>query len=232
MDVEPGSKSAAVVGPGGEGGGGGAGTSGGRRAWPNILITGTPATGKTTLAERVVETVGEEAVGWGDVAAVGDGAPVRHVNVSNVVKEGGFHEGEDPTFKSLVVDEERLLDHLEGEVGRGCPSGGAVVDFHSSNLFPERWFDLVVVCQANNTVLYDRLAARSYSEVKIKENIECEIFQVPLDEARSAYRADIVWAVPSDTVDDLDGNAASLVAWIHAWAASKPLPPPPSSSSR
>ena len=39
--------------------------------------------------------------------------------------------------------------------------GGAVVDHHSCDFFPERWFDLVVVLQADNSVLYDRLTDRS-----------------------------------------------------------------------
>jgi adenylate kinase len=35
-----------------------------------------------------------------------------------------------------------------------------VVDFHGSEMFPERWFDLVVVLRTDNDVLYDRLEKR------------------------------------------------------------------------
>lgn len=38
--------------------------------------------------------------------------------------------------------------------------GGNVVDYHSCDFFPERWFDLVLVMRADNTTLYDRLTAR------------------------------------------------------------------------
>lgn len=38
--------------------------------------------------------------------------------------------------------------------------GGNIVDFHSCDFFPERWFDLVVVLLTDNTVLYPRLEAR------------------------------------------------------------------------
>ena len=34
------------------------------------------------------------------------------------------------------------------------------MDFHSCDFFPERWFDLVIVLQTDNTVLYDRLDKR------------------------------------------------------------------------
>lgn len=38
--------------------------------------------------------------------------------------------------------------------------GGNIVDHHSCDFFPERWFDHVVVLQTDNTVLYDRLTKR------------------------------------------------------------------------
>jgi adenylate kinase len=38
--------------------------------------------------------------------------------------------------------------------------GGNIVDYHSCDFFPERWFDLVIVLQTDNTILYDRLEKR------------------------------------------------------------------------
>ncbi len=66
-------------------------------------------------------------------------------------------------------------------------SGGYVVDFHTCDFFPERWFDLVIVLRADNSVLYNRLNARGYKENKIIENIDAEIHQVVLDEAQESY---------------------------------------------
>lgn len=69
--------------------------------------------------------------------------------------------------------------------------GGIVIDFHTSGFFPERvrqsislveWFDLVVLLRTNNTVLFDRLQARGYTQKKISENVECEIFEVSKEE--------------------------------------------------
>ena len=50
----------------------------------------------------------------------------------------------------------QLLDELETITAQGWK----VVDYHSSELFPERWFDLVVVLQTNNSILYSRLEGR------------------------------------------------------------------------
>lgn len=51
-----------------------------------------------------------------------------------------------------------------------------------------RWFDLVVVLQTDNTVLYERLEKRGYAAPKIQENVQCEIMMVLLEEARDSYR--------------------------------------------
>lgn len=66
--------------------------------------------------------------------------------------------------------------------------GGCVVDYHGCDFFPERWFDIVVVLRCDNTILYDRLAARGYDGKKIRENIECEIFGSLLEEALESYK--------------------------------------------
>ena len=58
-------------------------------------------------------------------------------------------------------------DELEEQMSRG----GNIVDSHSIDYFPERWFDLVLVLRTNNTVLFDRLTKRGYSQKKVTENI-------------------------------------------------------------
>ena len=57
-------------------------------------------------------------------------------------------------------------------------------------MFPERWFDLVLVVRCNNTLLWDRLQARGYTGRKLEENLQAEIFQTILDEAKESYRQD------------------------------------------
>ena len=50
----------------------------------------------------------------------------------------------------------QVCDALEDQLN----VGGNIVDFHSCDFFPERWFDLVIVLQTDNTILYDRLEKR------------------------------------------------------------------------
>ena len=95
--------------------------------------------------------------------------------------------------------------------------GGKVVDFHSCEFFPERWFDLVLVLQADTDVLYDRLVARNYSNKKIDENMEAEIMQVVLEAARESYSEEIVHVLASNTLDDMESNISRVEQWLQSW---------------
>lgn len=55
------------------------------------------------------------------------------------------------TLRRQICDE--LEDVME--------EGGVIVDYHGADLFPERWFDLVLVLRSDNSVLYGRLEGRS-----------------------------------------------------------------------
>ena len=177
-----------------------------RRISPNILVCGTPGTGKSTLCEAIAAKCGlsyidvgsvvrERMVGVGVVGGllaraaapqpVGARArlswPSLRPSTHRVrlrssppppspalppplprlpqVREKGFHAGRDEAFDAFVLDEaseDKLLDELEPTM----TAGGVVLEFHSVDFFPERWFDLVLVLRTNNTVLFDRLTAR------------------------------------------------------------------------
>ncbi|XWS76072.1 hypothetical protein CRYUN_Cryun01aG0145900 [Craigia yunnanensis] len=95
--------------------------------------------------------------------------------------------------------------------------GGTIVDYHGCDFFPERWFDLVVVLQTDNTVLYDLLSKRVYEGAKLSNNIECEIFQVMLEEAKESYPEDIAIPLKSDNIEDISRNVATITDWIRSW---------------
>ena len=129
------------------------------------------------------------------------------------MKEKSLHDGWDEEYKSFVLDEDRLLDEMEDQM----EAGGAVVEYHGADLFPERWFDLVLVLRTDNSTLYGRLESRGYTQRKLTDNVEAEIMQVILDEAREAYREEIVIELPSNSVEDIESNVARTVAWLQAW---------------
>ena len=116
--------------------------------------------------------------------------------------------------------------------------GGVIVDFHTVDFFPERFFDLVIVLRTDNTVLYDRLAARygpnsihrliktntptpaacrGYNQKKIEENVNAEILQVVLEDAKESYSEEIVHELPSNTIEDLESAADRITTWVSQW---------------
>ena len=81
-----------------------------------------------------------------------------------------------------------------------------------------RFFDIVFVLRTDNTALFDRLHQRSYNQSKIDNNLQCEIFQTILDEARESYDENIVHELRSDSTDDLEQNLEKIALWIQSWS--------------
>ncbi|TFK30593.1 P-loop containing nucleoside triphosphate hydrolase protein [Coprinopsis marcescibilis] len=165
---------------------------------PVIIITGTPGTGKTTHAQLL---------------ALECPVPLRHVNIGDLVKEKGLYEEFDSEWESYTVDEDKLLDELEPIV----EEGGVILDWHTCEIFPERWPDLVVVLRCNHTKIWDRLEKRGYPIKKIQENNEAEIMQIVLEEAHSSYPSEIVIELTSESTEDIEANVARLVEWVGQW---------------
>jgi len=118
-----------------------------------IALTGTPGSGKTTVAGLL---------------------PFRVVDVNALVK-GGLHCGLDPVRGCLEADMDALADRIEA-----LPSEEiTVLEGHISHHFAP-W---AVVLRLRPRELQSRLAARGYSPEKVRENVEAEALDVILVEA-------------------------------------------------
>lgn len=71
--------------------------------------------------------------------------------------------------------------------------------------------------RCDSTTLYDRLTARGYKDKKLEENMDSEIMQVLLDEAREAYKEEIIVELRSDSAEDVEGNLERVEQWIENW---------------
>jgi len=169
---------------------------------PNLLISGTPGVGKTSLCKKIAEKCEGQ---------------IEVVNIGEFAKENGLLGEYDEDYQCPELDEDRVIDHLETRMTEPGSVTTMVVDHHGTEFFPERWFDAVFVLRTNNTTLYDRLKSRGYDGKKLEDNVQCEIFQTILDEAREAYRQEIVHELPSETESDLESNADRIVSWINQW---------------
>ncbi|KYN01876.1 PREDICTED: adenylate kinase isoenzyme 6 [Cyphomyrmex costatus] len=167
-----------------------------RRSAPNILICGTPGTGKSTMAQTLQE---KTKLNW--------------VDISKVAIETGCVSEYDEELQCSVLNEDALLQLMEKLMRRG----GQIVDYHSADLFPESWFDIVFVLRTNNTILYDRLQARGYSKKKLESNIEAEIFEIVIQEARDLFEPELVHELTNDTPDELMNSIDRICQWVEQW---------------
>lgn len=79
---------------------------------------------------------------------------MTHIELSKLITDQKLYSEWDNENNCTIFDEDKVLDYLEQYV----PYGGYIIDFHGSDFFPERYFDLVVVLRCENSILYDRLA--------------------------------------------------------------------------
>ncbi|SPO27777.1 related to FAP7 - involved in the oxidative stress response [Ustilago trichophora] len=209
------------------------------RSFPNIVITGTPGTGKSTHSSLLASTYSP--------SSSSSIHPLRQIDVGVVVKKEGFYTEYLEEWQSYEVNEDQLLDHLEPLTGNKAPEpkdsdefdeaeliqareaeegderGGLVLDWHTCDVWPERWVDLVVVLRCDHSVLWERLEKRGYPLKKIQENNEAEIMGVVADDARSSYPAEAIVELRSQESGDVEENVDRIIQWIHAWRTARGL---------
>ena len=164
---------------------------------PNILITGTPGVGKTSFAVLLQERLKESK-----------GLDFKNINIGKLVNEKKLYKNWNKEFDVPEFDDDMVNDELEPMLNEG----GVILDFHSSGFLPEDSINFVVLLRCNNTELYDRLAARGYSEKKITENIDCEIMEVTSEEVRESYKQDIILELKSEKIEDMENNLDKVIA--------------------
>lgn len=81
---------------------------------PNILITGTPGVGKTTISQLLCSYVPE----------------MRYYNLGELINSQKLYKSWNEKFDIPEFDEDMVLDYLEVEISKG----GCVIDFHTSDV--------------------------------------------------------------------------------------------------
>src|SRR3989344_6117921 len=129
-----------------------------------IVITGSPGVGKSTLAGFLVKKL-----------------KLGRLDLHHHYKR--ISVGYNRSKQSYDVDYDKFEKLVKEKLQRS--KHGLIIDSHISHLLPKKMVDLCIVLICSDLKkLEKRLKARKYSKNKIRENLDAEIFQVCLAEAK------------------------------------------------
>jgi len=156
-----------------------------------LALTGTPGTGKTTVADLLTD---------------GDGPSVdlRAIHLNDVLEREALYERVDEERDSYVADLGALRAHLDGR-------DDVLVESHLAHHVDA---DRVVVLRCRPDELAARLRERGAEESEVEENADSEALDVILGEAVERHGRDRVYEV--DTTDRPPSEVAREVARVAA----------------
>lgn len=129
-----------------------------------VALSGTPGVGKSTVLKELKEL----------------GFDTFELN--QIIKSKKLYEKYDAKDKTRDVDVEVLTKYVKKFIL--ADSGGRIaLDSHLSHHLPPELIDLCVIVKCELRELRRRLEKRKYPKRKVRENLDCEIFDICLVEA-------------------------------------------------
>lgn len=166
-----------------------------KSAFKTVLVTGTPGTGKTVLARKLSLLL-----------------DYTYFNVNLFAKKSHLSRSYDRKRRSYVIDEGKLASSLIKVRQKALKSGqeGIIFDSHMSHFFPSKYADLCIVARCGLKALRQRLQDRGYPAAKVRENLDAEIFEICLSEAREAGHRVLVFDTARARNSDVKALAAKV----------------------
>jgi adenylate kinase len=159
-----------------------------------IAITGTPGSGKTSVAEFGLTNSNRD---W----------PLSIISDKELAKKNGFLGKIDSNDGAQPIDVERLVTTLSEQWAQS-PEDDTLIDGHLSHLLP---VDAIVIIRCNPEVLQVRMQDRGWSKSKIDENAEWELLG-------AAWNDEHEWGnTPVLELDSTGTSVDSLFSQIETW---------------
>lgn len=132
-----------------------------------IAVSGSVGAGKTTIAKKLVKSLKAD-----------------YINITEFVKKNKLGKY-NKKYDSYEVDIKKLNNKLIKVIREYKKlKKSLVIDGHLSHFLPKKYADLCIICKCDIKRLKKRLEKRKYSRKKIRENLDVEILDIPLIEAR------------------------------------------------
>lgn len=152
-----------------------------------IAVSGSSGTGKTIIAKALARKL-----------------RYNYIDVNKLIKDNGLRGKYLKKFDSYEVDVKKLNKILISLIKK---NNNLIIDSHLSHYLPNKYVDYCFVCKCDLKVLKNRLKLRGYSDIKVKENLDSEIFDVCLVEATENKHSVIV----VDTTRNSAGNCVKEI---------------------
>jgi len=151
-----------------------------------VCVSGTPGTGKTALSKRLASRLG-----------------YLYFDVNHFIAKNKLYGSYDRKRKTKVIDVAKLNKKLVRQVNaikksineksnkktsikyqKSKKLNGIIIDSHLSHFLPRKYVDLCMVIKCDIRELNRRLKNKKFNKAKIQENLQAEIFDICLNEAR------------------------------------------------
>jgi len=130
-----------------------------------VCVSGSVGSGKTTYAKKLAKSL-----------------KAKYIDVNEIIKKNNLIDGYDKERKCDVVDIKKLKRVLEKMIKESKEK--LIIDSHMSHFLDPKFVDYVVITKTSLKKLKSRLEKRKYSKKKIDENMEAEIMEICLNEAK------------------------------------------------
>ena len=125
-----------------------------------IIVTGTPCTGKTTIAKKIASLL-----------------KFKYIDVNRLIKTNKIHDKYDKKSDSLIVDIKKLNRILETLIKKSKQN--LIIDSHLSHYLPNKIINLCIVTKCDIKILKKRLKKRKYNDT-MSEGIDLLFWMLSL----------------------------------------------------
>ncbi|MAG52702.1 MAG: kinase [Nanoarchaeota archaeon] len=130
-----------------------------------ISVSGSVCTGKTTYAKKLARRL-----------------RYKYIDLNKIIDENKLKGEYDKRRKTYSIDVKKLNRVLIKLIKKSKES--LVIDGHLSHFLPKKYVNEVIILKCSLKKLKKRLEKRGYSKLKVRENLDAEIFDVCFEEAK------------------------------------------------
>lgn len=145
-----------------------------------ILISGTPGTGKTTVADILKDKFSALSINLTDVAIAND-----------------FILESDAQRQTKVANLEKLIPYMENLIS--SHSNNIVIEGHYADVIPDSLISVFIILRTEPHILKQRLIKKQFPPQKVQENLQSEILGACTSAALDNHDRNKIYEVDTST---------------------------------